>query len=208
MPMKTKLTILGIILIILGLLCGTIFVQRARIHNLNNSLTVALNNNKAYELENQGLKDKAIEFQFTIDQIKHSEDSIINKLNEVRKQLKIKDKEVIDLQYLASVNQRKDSIVFVHDTLFQKGVAIDTLIGDKWSKLALHCEYPNLVNVDYSFNNETTVVVHGSRVTVEPPKKCFISRWFQKKQDIVEVDIVQENPYCTNKESKFIKIVK
>ena len=131
MPMKTKLTIFGIILIILGLLCGTIFVQRARIHNLNNSLTVALNNNKAYELENQDLKDKAIEFQFTIDQIKHSEDSIINKLNEVRKQLKIKDKEVIDLQYLASVNQRKDSIVFVHDTLFRKGVAIDTLIGDK-----------------------------------------------------------------------------
>lgn len=131
MPMKTKLTILGIILIILGILCGTIFVQRARIQSLNNSLAVAVNNNKAYELENQDLKDKAIEFQFTIDQIKHSEDSVIQKLNEVRKQLKIKDKEIIDLQYLASENQRKDSIVFVHDTLFQKGVAIDTLIGDK-----------------------------------------------------------------------------
>ena len=129
--MKTKLTILGIILIVIALLTGTIFVQNARIHNLNNSLAVAVNNNKAYELENQGLKDKAVEFQFTIDQIKHSEDSLINKLDEIRKRLKIKDKELLDLQYLASQNQRKDSIVFVHDTLFHKGVAIDTLIGDK-----------------------------------------------------------------------------
>ena len=206
--MKTKLTILGVILIIIGLLAGTIFVQRARIQNLNNELAVAVNNNKAYEFENQGLKDKAMEFQFTVDQLNNSKDSLIQKLNQIRKDLKIKDKQIIDLQYLASENSKRDSIVFVHDTLFQKGVAIDTLIGDKWSKLALHCEYPNLVDVNYSFNNETTVVVHGSRVTVDPPKKCFLSRWFQKKQDIVEVDIVQENPYCTNKESKFIKILK
>ena len=206
--MKTKLTILGVILIIIGLLAGTIFVQRARIQNLNNELAVAVNNNKAYEFENQGLKDKAMEFQFTVDQLNNSKDSLIQKINQIRKDLKIKDKQIIDLQYLASENSKRDSIVFVHDTLFQKGVAIDTLIGDKWSKLALHCEYPNLVDVNYSFNNETTVVVHGSRVTVDPPKKCFLSRWFQKKQDIVEVDIVQENPYCTNKESKFIKILK
>lgn len=206
--MRTKLIILGVIVLLFGALATTIGIQQARIRNLNNSLLVAENNNRAYEMENKDLKDKAMEFQFTIDQIKNSEDSLVKKLDAVRKQLKIKDKELIDLQYLASVNQRTDSIVFVHDTLFKEGVAIDTLLSDKWSRLALHCEYPNLVNVDYSFNNETTVVVHGSRVTVDPPKKCFIGRWFQKKQDIVEVDIVQENPYCTNKESKFIKVVK
>lgn len=206
--MQSKLTIFGIILILFGLLIGGIFIQRAKIRNLNNELSIAVNNNKAYELENQGLKNKAIEFQFTVDQLNDSKDSLINKINQIRKDLKIKDKQIIDLQYLASENNKRDSIVFVHDTLFRQGVAIDTLIGDKWSRLALHCEYPNLVDVDYSFNNETTVIIHGSRVTVDPPKKCFLKRWFQKKQDIVEVDIVQENPYCTNKESKFIKVVK
>ena len=129
--MKTKLTLLGIILIVLGILTGTIFIQKARIQNLNNHLAVVINNNMAYSYENQDLKNKAIEYQLTIDQIKNSEDSLISKLNDIRKQLKIKDKELIDLQYLASLNQKKDSIVFVHDTLFQKGVAIDTLLGDK-----------------------------------------------------------------------------
>lgn len=206
--MRTKLVIIGIILLLLGGLIGTIGIQHSKIQSLNNSLLVAENNNKAYEMENKNLKDKAMKFQFTVDELKQNEDSLVQKLNATRKQLKIKDKELIDLQYLASVNQKTDSIVFVHDTLFREGVAIDTVLSDKWSMLALHCEYPNLVNVDYSFNNETTIVVHGSRVTVKPPKKCFIGRWFQKKQDIVEVDIVQENPYCTNKESKFIEIVK
>lgn len=129
--MKSKITILGIVLIVLGLLIGMITLQHNKIQNLNNQLIVATNNNLAYELENQGLKDKAIEFQFTVDQLNNSKDSLINKINQIRKDLKIKDKQILDLQYLASENNKRDSIVFVHDTLFRKGVAIDTLIGDK-----------------------------------------------------------------------------
>jgi hypothetical protein len=88
------------------------------------------------------------------------------------------------------------------------GVALDTLLKDDWSRLAIRAEYPNLLDVDYSFKNETLVIMHDSRVTVDPPKKCWLARLFQKKQTIVEIDVVQENPYCENKEQKFIKIVK
>ena len=72
----------------------------------------------------------------------------------------------------------------------------------------MRAEYPNFLDVDYSFKNETLVVMHDSRVTVDPPKKCWLARLFQKKQTIVEIDVVQENPYCVNKEQKFIKVVK
>ena len=50
--------------------------------------------------------------------------------------------------------------------------------------------------------------MHDSRVTVDPPKKCWIGRLFQKKQTIVEIDVVQENPYCMDKTQKFIKVIK
>lgn len=129
--MRTKLIIIGIILLLLGGLIGTIGIQHSKIQSLNNSLLVAENNNKAYEMENKNLKDKAMKFQFTVDELKQNEDSLVQKLNATRKQLKIKDKELIDLQYLASVNQKTDSIVFVHDTLFREGVAIDTVLSDK-----------------------------------------------------------------------------
>jgi hypothetical protein len=62
--------------------------------------------------------------------------------------------------------------------------------------------------VDYSFKNETLVIMHDSRVTVDPPKKCWLGRLFQKKQTIVEIDVAEQNPYCTVKNQKFIKIVK
>jgi len=204
---KTKLAI-GCILLVLFIGLGCAIMQQSKhIKELNNSLLVATNNNKAYEAERDSLKNNIVQFQFTVEQLNHSNDSLLNRLNEVRKKLKIKDKEINELQYFASLSQKSDSI-FVHDTIFQKGVVLDTLIGDDWSSLAVHAEYPNLLNVDYSFKNSTIVVMHDSRVTVDPPKKCWLLRLFQKKQTIVEIDVVQENPYCINQEQKFIKVVK
>ena len=204
---KIKIVI-GCILLALFIGLGFIVYQQNRhIKALNDSLIVATNNNKAYEAERDSLKDNAIQFQFTVDQLNHSKDSLINKLNDVRRQLKIKDKEINQLQYFASTTAKGDSII-VHDTIFQKGVVLDTLIGDDWSSLAIHAEYPNVLNADYSFRNSTVVLMHNSRVTVDPPKKCWLLRLFQKKQTIVEIDVVQENPYCINQEQKFLQIIK
>lgn len=132
---------------------------------------VSTNNNKAYEAERDSLKDNAIQFQFTVDQLNHSKDSLVNRLNELRKELKIKDKEINELQYFASTTQKIDT-VFATDTIFKTGAALDTVLKDDWSKLAIHAEYPNVISADYSFKNSTVVVMHNSRVTVDPPKKC------------------------------------
>ena len=168
---KIKLVI-GCILTILFIGLGCVVMQQTKhIKELNNSLFVATNNNKAYEAERDSLKYNAIQFQFTVEQLNHSKDSLVNRLNEIRKQLKIKDKEINELQYFASTTQKSDSII-VHDTIFQRGVVLDTLLGDDWSSLAIHAEYPNVLNADYSFKNSTVVLMHNSRVTVDPPKKC------------------------------------
>lgn len=208
---KVKLTLLCIIVAIIAGLGMVTWQQSVKIKNLNTELLVSTNNNKAYEAERDSLKDNAVQFQFTIDQLNHSNDSLVNKINDIRKQVKVKDKQISELQYFASVNSKRDTIYLKEhsiDTIFQAGVAIDTLIGDSWSQLAIRAEYPNILDVDYSFKNETLVVMHDSRVTVDPPKKCWFARLFQKKQTIVEIDVVQENPYCVNKEQKFIQIVK
>ena len=202
-----KFYIIGILIATLVGLGVAIKLQSDKIKQLNTELLVSTNNNKAYEAERDSLRNNAIQFQFTIDQLKYSKDSLINRINEIRKQVNVKDKQIKELQYFASITQKTDSI-FVHDTLFKEGAVLDTLLGDDWSQLAIHAEFPNVLNVDYSFKNETLVVMHDSRVTVDPPKKCWLARLFQKKQTIVEIDVVQENPYCVNKEQKFVKIVR
>lgn len=202
-----KLWIIGILIATLVGLGVAIKLQYDKIKELNTELLVSTNNNKAYEAERDSLKDNAIQFQFTVDQLNHSKDSLVNRLNELRKELKIKDKEINELQYFASTTQKIDT-VFATDTIFKIGVALDTVLKDDWSKLAIHAEYPNVISADYSFKNSTVVVMHNSRVTVDPPKKCWLARLFQKKQTIVEIDVVQENPYCINEEQKFIEIIK
>lgn len=207
MVSNLKFWIIGILIATLIGLGVAIKLQSNKIKELNTELLVSTNNNKAYEAERDSLKNNTIQFQFTVDQLNHSKDSLVDKINDIRKQVKVKDKQISELQYFASVNNKRDSII-VRDTIFQKGVVLDTTISDDWSRLAIRAEYPNLLDVDYSFKNETLVVMHDSRVTVDPPKKCWLARLFQKKQTIVEIDVVQENPYCENKEQKFIKIVK
>lgn len=205
--MNTKFWILVISIAAIVGLGVTINLQHNHIKQLNSELLVATNNNKAYEAEKDSLNKKTLQFQYTIDQLNYSNDSLVQKINAVRKQLKLKDREITELQYFASQTTKRDSIV-VHDSIFVKGVALDTLIEDYWSRLAVHAEYPNLLDIESSFRNETTVILHKSRVTVDPPKKCKLLRWFQKKQDVVEVDVIEENPHCIDKEKKFIKIIK
>jgi hypothetical protein len=42
---------------------------------------------------------------------------------------------------------------------------------------------------------------------VEPPKKFFICRWFQKKHRVIRVEIKEESPYIVNKNNEFVKII-
>lgn len=172
---KLKTIVLCLIAALIVGLGLAVWQQSTKIKRLNEELIVSVNNNKAYEAERDSLKDNAIQFQFTVDQLNHSKDSLVNKINEIRKQVKIKDKQISELQYFASVNSKRDTIYLKDhavDTIFQVGVALDTLLKDDWSQLAIRAEYPNLLDVDYSFKNETVVVMHNSRVTVDPPKKC------------------------------------
>ena len=169
---KFKLTIIATIAVVFAVLVLAIRQQYVTINRLNNELLVSMNNNKAYEAERDSLRNNAVQFQFTVDQLNHSKDSLINKINDMRKQVKVKDKQISELQYFASMNSKRDTIIVKKDTIFQIGVALDTLLGDDWSQLAIRAEYPNFLDVDYSFKNETLVIMHNSRVTVDPPKKC------------------------------------
>ena len=206
MKWKIKLIIGLIIVAIIVGLGTTVVVMNNRIDKLNTEVAEATTNIKAYELENLALKDNTIEFQYTIEQLNHSKDSLNQKINKLRKDLKIKDKDIQKLQYVLSENQKKDSII-VHDTLFIEKVKIDTTLSDDWSKLHLQLEFPNKVVTEYSFKNESLVTTYLKKETINPPHKCIFVRWFQKKHKMIYVEINEQNPYCEIKEQKFINII-
>lgn len=185
----------------------TTYIQHKKVKSLNIELSISKSNEKAFIEENNELKDRNLAFKFTIDQINYLNDSLITKMNEVRKELKIKDKDLKQMQYLLSTAQKTDTIVF-RDTLFRdRNLQIDTLLGDSWYNIKLGLKYPNLITTTPTFKSEKYIVTSSRKETIKPPKKCAIARWFQKKHKVVEVIIHEKNPYITNKETRFIEIV-
>ena len=203
--MKRYIQIIAVILIcVLGV---TTYIQHKKVKSLNIELSISKSNEKAFIEENNELKDRNLAFKFTIDQINYLNDSLITKMNEVRKELKIKDKDLKQMQYLLSTAQKTDTIVF-RDTLFRdRNLQIDTLLGDSWYNIKLGLSYPNLITTTPTFKSEKYIVTSTRKETIKPPKKCAIARWFQKKHKVVEVIIHEKNPYITNKETRFIEIV-
>lgn len=198
---------IGIFILIASLTLGTYILYNNN-QRLRQELSHSVANEKAFALENSGLKNENRAFKFTIEQLEYFNDSLTNKMNEVRKELKIKDADLKQMQYLLSEAQKKDTIVF-EDTIFKEpSVKIDTLLGDKWYQMKLGLRYPSTIITEPKFVSEKYIIVNYRKETIDPPKKCFIARWFQKKHKIVEVEVVEKNPYIENKQQRFVEIIK
>lgn len=169
----------------------------------------AVENAKAYSelFSNSESKNRA--FKLTIDQLKNSNDSIFQELNEARKELKVKDSKLKSLQYVSSSFSKVDTITLRGDTIFKDShVNIDTLLSDKWYSVRVGLKYPSTVSIEPKFLSIKYIVVSAKKETVNPPKRFFLFRWFQKKQIRLNVDVVEKNPYVQNQDNRFVEIVR
>lgn len=196
------------IVILVSLLAISTYTLYTNNQKLKEEISISMSNQKAFIAENSLLKEENRVFKFTIEQLNHYNDSILQRMNEVRKELKIKDRDLKQMQYLLSEAQKKDTIVF-RDTLFREPtLKIDTLLGDRWYQMKLGLRYPSTIITEPKFVSEKYVIVDYKKETINPPKKCAIARWFQKKHKVIEVNVVEKNPYIENKKSKFIEVIK
>ena len=204
--MVTKYIRIIVSALLVSLAIGS-YVLYNRNQSLKEELSISVSNEKAFIAENSSLKEENRVFKFTVGQLNYYNDSILEKMNEVRKELKIKDKNIKQLQYLLSVSTKKDTVLFT-DTIFRdKSLALDTIIGDKWYNIRLGLKYPNLVYTEPTFTSEKYIIVNKKKETINPPKKFFLFRWFQRKHWVMEVHIKEKNPYIKEVNNKFVEII-
>lgn len=169
----------------------------------------AVENTKAYSELFSNSENKNRAFKLTIDQLKNSNDSIFRELNGTRKELKVKDSKLKSLQYVSSSFSKVDTITLKGDTIFKDShIDIDTLLSDNWYSIKVGLKYPSTVTVEPTFKSIKYIVVSAKKETVNPPKKFFLFRWFQKKQIRLNVDVVEKNPYVQNQDNRFVEIVR
>lgn len=168
----------------------------------------AVENAKAYSELFSNSENKNRAFKLTIEQLKNSNDSIFQELNEAKKDLKVKDSKLKSLQYISSSFSKGDTIT-LRDTIFRDShVNVDTLLSDQWYSVQVGLKYPSTVTVKPTFKSIKYIVVSAKKETVNPPKRFFLFRWFQKKQIRLNVVVIEKNPYVQNQDSRFVEIVR
>lgn len=164
-------------------------------------------NLKAYEVLYSDVQKENRVFRLSLDQMRVSKDSIFQKMLKMQKELRIKDKNIAQLQYRLSTAKRVDTLR-LRDTIFVPDFKLDTILGDRWFSQELHMEYPNKIISSPEITLENYVMLNNKRETVKPRKKFFLWRWFQRKHTVTEVEVVERNIYVKDSISRFVIINK
>ena len=192
------------------LLCISIYIDRCRIaQNKSNEANL-----KAYIALNDTLISTNRMFEFKASQLNYINDSLVNQMNTIRKNIGVKDKNLKGLGYIKST-------VRIHDTVFvnrirdgDKTLSIDTVINKKWYQIEIdykggRCnECKDTLVVSPKISSEKYVVISTSKEYVDAPKKWWLQRIFQKKEEVVDVKVVETNPYIYSDHERFIKVIK
>ena len=204
MSIKTGIRIF--ILIVFVVLISDMFASSKKIKTLENKLEISTNNESILLSQFDSLNSYNKELQLNIEQLEYSNNITLDKLNKVRKELNVKDKELQKLQYQLSISNKTDTVIY-RDTIFKEGIKLDTLIKDDWYSLNLDLEYPSTIVVNPEFKSEKYVVTSLKKEIKGTPKKCWLGRIFQKKHNVVRVEVVEKSPYIETKEQVFINII-
>ena len=174
---------------------------RGEIDIYNQNIETLLHTRDTLEISNRALL-------INTDLLNYSNDSLIRELNKIRKDIKIKEKEIESLHKINLIGNKKDSLI-VRDTIFRdKLINIDTTIRDKWSAVNIKLEYPSTIKIDMTMMSDLSIFTYNRKEPIKKPKKTKLGRFFQKKRKVLEVEVVENNPNIVIKQNKFIKIIK
>ena len=185
--MKDKLLITLFALIIL--LCASLFYFVSKCDRVANERDQYASLTKSYSRAITDRDDERTMFRMRIEDLETTGDSLIQTLDSMRREIGIRDKRLKSMHHRVTFVEKTDTI-YLSDSIFISG--LDTTITDGWVSAHLKIEVPNKIT-------------HSE--TVNPPRKFFLFRLFQRKHLVVTVVAKEGNPWCQTAESRHVEIV-
>lgn len=161
---------------------------------------------KAYASEANGMAEQLIAHEMTVRELAASRDRLTMRIDSLRQALGVKRRNM-QAAYVRTETLERTDTLRLSDTLFVGTAMVDTTIADQWYTLRMTLLFPDIVTVTPSFRNELGVVVSKRRETIEPPRRFFLFRLFQKKHDVIVVDVTDGSPYCDVESQRFVKVM-
>ena len=174
--MKDKILITLFALIIL--LCAALFYFVSKCDRVANERDQYASMTKSYSRVITDSDNERTMFRMRIEDLETTGDSLIQTLDSMRREIGIRDKRLKSMHHRVTFVEKTDTI-YLSDSIFISG--LDTTITDGWVNTHLKIEVPNKISHSVSVRNQTDLFVTTKRETVNPPRKFFLFRLFQRK---------------------------
>lgn len=177
-----------------------------KINTLNLELSYSINNEKAYAAENSYLQEQNLVFLLTIDDLRNSKDSLMIEMRNIINENGFKDSQIHSLQYQLEHFEKTDTLI-LRDTVFRDpSFRLDTCIVDEWNRSCISLAYPGQIGISNSYVNEKYIIVTARREPIRPHRCAFVN-FFRKKHTVLEIDVIDKNPYVETERQRFIEII-
>ena len=205
--------ILGLAVLFLGLIGITtyFYTQNKKLKTANE---LFFNNNKAYELEVNGLKDSLSGergvFQLTLKDIQTSQDKTIQELNKAKEQLGIKDNTIKEMNHFIA-NIHTDTTVVMPNNLVKDSCNFEVTI--KYNPQTIFYISNKHFNGVDSLTHKADIsasfsgFIYTKNIWKEPNffKRLFLFKW--GKYHTERTQLISDNNKITIKDFKVIKLI-
>lgn len=190
---------------LISLLIVTIFVQHNQLQEKNAELNRATSNVRAYQDLVSNNQERNRTLQLTIEELNHSNDSLLLQLKQTQKELKIKDKNLTDASVINT--EIKDSV----KTVIKKE-AIDFKEELKLNPLTTIIveRKDSILTAKIDLKNQQTILIYKKKEYKSFYKNGWVRFWHfdWKKIEIKEYQIVNTNPLIKVTGTRIVEVPK
>ena len=198
--------------IVILILIGALIYQHYSLKDYKAKYEVARSNNIAYECNLKKEKGKSAMYYSSLQDLKNSNDSLLQVSRELQKKENIKPKNTDYIGYSISNVHKVDTVYLPNDSnkvsIIRDSVDIDTILENKWYKLRVNVKSPNRLIIAPEFKSERHIIIYTKKEYKNKRSKIFFVRWFQKKINVAYITLEEKNPYIDVKQQKLVKIIK
>lgn len=190
---------------LVSLLIATIFYQHNQLQNKNREIDRITNNIRAYEEIASNAQDNSRVLQLTIDELNHSKDSLIQQVNKVKKELKIKDKNLTDASVInTQINDSVKTVIKEKLVDFNEELKLNDLTTIIVSRK------DSILTAKIDIKNQQIIFVEDKK-EYKRFYKNWLLRFFHfdfKKVRIKNYQIVNSNPLIKVTDTRIIELPK
>lgn len=187
---------------IISLLTVTIFILGSQLSKKNKEIDRLFNNVKAYEqlaTENEKLNTV---LQLTVNELNNSKDSLIQQVEQARKELKVKNKNLQQAQVINTVIRDTVTKVITIDRNFNEELKINPLTTIKVTRT------DSILTAKIDIQNQQILFIEEKKVYKNKYKNSWIRFWHfdWKKIRVRKYQIQNSNPLIRVTDTRIIEV--